>query len=56
MGQDPLEATHTGVNIVGPHVENFKEIYDYLGKLELSSKVNHHFNYQLNLRAFIKKK
>ena len=42
-GQNPLEATRYGCNILhGPNVENFKEIYNYLGKLKLSSKINNH--------------
>ena len=40
-GQNPLEATRYGCNILhGPNVENFKEIYNYLSKLKLSSKIN----------------
>jgi len=42
-GQNPLEATRYGCNILhGPNVENFKEIYNYLSKLKLSSKINNH--------------
>ena len=40
-GQNPLEATRYGCKVLhGPFIENFKEIYDYLEKLKLSSKVN----------------
>ena len=40
-GQNPLEATRYGCNILhGPNVENFSEIYSYLNKLKLSSKIN----------------
>ncbi len=40
-GQNPLEATRYGCNILyGPHVNNFKEIYNYLDKLKISTKVN----------------
>ncbi len=40
-GQNPLEATRYGCNVLhGPYVENFGEIYDYLEKLRLSSKIN----------------
>ncbi len=39
-GQNPLEATRYGCNILhGPNIENFSEIFDYLGKINLSSKV-----------------
>ena len=42
-GQNPLEATRYGCNILhGPNVENFKEIYNYLNNLNLSSKINNH--------------
>ena len=42
-GQNPLEATRYGCNILhGPNVENFSEIYSYLNKLKLSSKINNH--------------
>ena len=40
-GQNPLEATRYGCNIIyGPNVQNFEEIYSYLNKLRLSSKIN----------------
>ncbi len=40
-GQNPLEATRYGCKVLhGPFIENFKEIYDYLEKLKLSSKIN----------------
>ena len=46
-GQNPLEATRYGCNILhGPNVENFSEIYSYLNKLKLSSKINNHSSYQ----------
>ena len=39
-GQNPLEATRYGCNVLhGPNIENFLEIYDYLRKINLSSKV-----------------
>ena len=56
-GQNPLEATRYGCKVLhGPHVENFKEIYDYLGKLELSSKVNHHLQLSVKLKRLLLKK
>ena len=40
-GQNPLEATRYGCNIIyGSNVQNFEEIYSYLNKLRLSSKIN----------------
>ena len=40
-GQNPLEATRYGCNILhGPNVSNFDEIYKYLKKLKISSKIN----------------
>ncbi len=42
-GQNPLEATRYGCNILyGPNVDNFKEIYKFLDKLKISSKVNNY--------------
>ena len=39
-GQNPLEATRYGCNIVyGPNVQNFDEIYEFLDQLKLSSKI-----------------
>ncbi len=36
-GQNPLEATRYGCNILhGPHISNFKEIYKYLKKMNIS--------------------
>ena len=40
-GQNPLEATRYGCNILhGPNIDNFKEIYKYLSKLNVSVKIN----------------
>ena len=40
-GQNPLEATRYGCNILhGPNIDNFKEIYKHLDKLNVSSKIN----------------
>ena len=39
-GQNPLEPARCGTKILhGPNVGNFKEIYDYLNSLNISSKV-----------------
>ncbi len=40
-GQNPLEATRYGCNIIhGPHVSNFKEIYNFLKKNKISYKIS----------------
>ena len=40
-GQNPLEAARYGCNIIhGPHIQNFKEIYDFLKKNKISQKIN----------------
>ncbi len=42
-GQNPLEAVRYGCNILhGPYVNNFREIYDFLKKRKLSSKINNY--------------
>ena len=40
-GQNPLESIRFGCNIIhGPHVSNFKEIYNLLKSKGLSKKIN----------------
>ena len=40
-GQNPLEAARYGCNILhGPNISNFKEIYDYLNKIKISTKID----------------
>ena len=40
-GQNPLEPARFGAKILhGPNVDNFKEVYEYLNSLKISSKVN----------------
>ena len=40
-GQNPLEAARFGNRIIhGPHVENFVEVYDFLKKQGISTKIN----------------
>ena len=40
-GQNPLEATRYGCNVLhGPNIDNFKEIYQYLDRLDVSIKIN----------------
>ena len=56
-GQNPLEATRYGCKILhGPHVENFKEIYDYLGKLKVSTKVKDHSQLLIKLDKILSQK
>ena len=39
-GQNPLEPARHGCNILyGPYVNNFKKIYDYLDKIQVSKKI-----------------
>ena len=52
-GQNPLEPARMGNYILhGPNIQNFKEIYIMLSKLNVSSKVNSVFNMK---KIFIKK-
>ena len=40
-GQNPLESAREGNYILyGPHIENFKEVYEMLEKLKISTRVN----------------
>ena len=40
-GHNPLEPARFGAKILhGPNVDNFKEVYEYLNSLKISSKVN----------------
>ena len=44
-GQNPLEPARIGNYILhGPNIQNFKEVYNMLSKLNISSKVNNVFN------------
>ncbi len=56
-GQNPLEATRYGCNILhGPNIENFKEIYNYLGRLKMSLKVNNYSQLSTKLISLLSKK
>ena len=56
-GQNPLEATKYGCNILhGPNVNNFKEIYKFLGKLNISNKVNNNQQLSNKLDRLLSKK
>ena len=40
-GQNPIEAARNGCKIIyGPHIQNFKEVYELLDKNKVSNKVN----------------
>jgi 3-deoxy-D-manno-octulosonic-acid transferase len=40
-GQNPLESAREGNYILyGPHIENFKEVYEMLEKLKITTRVN----------------
>ena len=64
-GQNPLEATRYGCKILhGPNISNFREIYKFLGKKNLSRKINNldqfinyiikYFNSKSNSKKIIK--
>jgi len=64
-GQNPLEATRYGCRVLhGPNVSNFKEIYKFLGKKNLSRKITNqdqlinyiikYFNSKSNSQKIIK--
>ena len=56
-GQNPLEAARLGNRIIhGPNVENFTEVYDYLKKLGISSKIKSYKNLEDLTFKFYKKK
>lgn len=39
-GQNPLEPARYGCNILhGPHINNFKEIYEFLENMNISKKI-----------------
>ena len=64
-GQNPLEATRYGCRVLhGPNVSNFREIYKFLGKKNLSRKITNqdqlinyiiqYFNSKKNSKKIIK--
>ena len=65
-GQNPLEAARLGNRVIhGPYIENFIEVYDFLKKLGISTKINsnkdlenlvHQFNRKKNYSRQITKK
>ena len=56
-GQNPLEPAREGNYILhGPNIENFKEVYNILLKLKISSKINNIFNVEKIINRKIKYK
>ena len=56
-GQNPLEAARFGNRIIhGPHIENFVEVYDFLKKHGISTKVNSFKNLEKLVIKFDRKK
>ena len=56
-GQNPIEAARLGNRIIhGPNVENFTEVYDYLKKQGISSKIKSYKNLEDLATKFYKKK
>ena len=56
-GQNPLEPARMGSYILhGPNIQNFKEVYNMLSKLNISSKVNSVFNMKKIVNKKIKYK
>jgi len=55
-GQNPLEPARLGCKILhGPHINNFKEIYDLLGDYKISTKVVSSNKLYSNLSIILKK-
>ena len=56
-GQNPLEAARLGNRIIhGPNIENFVEVYDFLGKLGISTKIKSFQDLENLVVKFEKKK
>ena len=56
-GQNPLEAARFGNRIIhGPHVENFVEVYDFLKKQGISTKINSSMSLEKLVIKFDRKK
>ena len=56
-GQNPLEATRYNCNVLhGPNVDNFKEVYNYLGKLNVSFKIQNSLQLFKRLNQLLSKK
>ena len=56
-GQNPLEAARLGNRIIhGPNIENFIEVYDFLKKLGISTKINSNKDLENLVYQFNRKK
>ncbi len=56
-GQNPLEPARHGCNILyGPHVNNFKNIYNYLDKIKVSKKIQDNKSLCKNIESLIRNK
>ncbi|MBC8302391.1 MAG: 3-deoxy-D-manno-octulosonic acid transferase [Pelagibacterales bacterium] len=56
-GQNPIEAARLGNRIIhGPNIENFIEVYDFLGKQGISTKINSYKSLENLIVKFDKKK
>ena len=56
-GQNPLEAARLGNRIIhGPNIENFAEVYDFLGKQGISTKIKSYKGFENLVIKFDKKK
>lgn len=56
-GQNPLEATRYGCKILyGPNINNFTEIYKFLDKIQISSKIYNNLQVIKKLNKFFLKK
>ena len=54
-GQNPLEPARHGCNVLyGPHVDNFKSIYNYLDKIKVSKKIQGDKSLYKNIEALIR--
>ena len=56
-GQNPLEAARFGCKILhGKNIENFKEVYDLLNKINISYKINNKKEAISKIREMTKRK
>ena len=54
-GQNPLEPARHGCNVLyGPHVDNFKSIYNYLDKIQVSKKIQGDKSLYKNIETLIR--
>ena len=54
-GQNPLEPARHGCNVLyGPHVDNFKSIYNYLDKIKVSKKIQGDKSLYKNIETLIR--